>query len=297
MWIRNLNKEVLIVVLVFAGLARAGESSALKPLYDQHRWFELHEAVQHQEAPALYKGAVASAFNDTKAAEKYLNQTIKLEPNSANAEDAHKRLADLCIRSGRYHEAVQQLDQALRIKPASPDVVNARAIFAAWSRHPDQSIRIAKSTSFHTDVTKHGVKLPVSIHGKSVHWLLDTGGNLSVMSESEARMLGVAIDELSANVADSVGGTTKMRTAMVDELAIGGLPLRNVGFLILPDSQQPIAATYKGFAPRRARYYRFRWPSPYNPSTGARMEQLRSGLDQPVPRIVRAICPLMVLVL
>jgi hypothetical protein len=58
MWIRNLNKEVLIVVLVFAGLARAGESSALKPLYDQHRWFELHEAVQHQEAPALYKGAL-----------------------------------------------------------------------------------------------------------------------------------------------------------------------------------------------------------------------------------------------
>jgi Aspartyl protease len=60
------------------------------------------------------------------------------------------------------------------------------------------------------------------------------------MSESEARMLGVAIDESSANVADSAGGTTKMRTAMVDELAIGGLPLRNVGFLILPDSQQPI---------------------------------------------------------
>jgi hypothetical protein len=40
-------------VLVYAGLARAGESSALKPLYDQHRWFELREAIKHQEVPAL----------------------------------------------------------------------------------------------------------------------------------------------------------------------------------------------------------------------------------------------------
>ncbi len=241
MWLRDVNGAVLIVVLVLAGLAGAGESPALKPLYDQHRWFELREAIQRQEAPTLYKGAVASAFNDAKAAEKYLSQTIQLEPNSDDAEDAHERLADLYVRSGRYTEAVQQLDQALRIKPASPDVVNARAIFAAWSRHPDQSVRIAKSTRIHTDVSKHGVKLPVSIHGKTVHWLLDTGANLSVMSESEARTLGVAIDESSAQVGDPAGGMTKMRTAVVDELGIGGVSLRNVGFLILPDSQQPMS--------------------------------------------------------
>ena len=234
-------KATLVGVLIYAGLAMAGESPALKALYDQHRWFELREAINGREAPPLYKGAISAAFNDTKAAEKYLNQTAKLEPNSINAEDAHEILADVYIRLGRYQEAVQQLDQALKIKPANPDAVNARAIFAAWSRHPDQSTRSAKPTSIHADVSKHGVKLPVSIHGKTVHWLLDTGANFSLISESEAKMLGVVTDESSASVGDSAGGATKMRTAVVDKLAIGDVQLRNVAFLVLSDSKEPMS--------------------------------------------------------
>jgi hypothetical protein len=238
---RGTKLAALVSVLLIAGSATAREAPALKLLYDQHRWFELREAIKNQEAPSLYKGVVASAFNDTKAAEKYLYQTISREPNSDCAEDAHEKLADLYIRLGRYHEAVQQLDQALRIKPASADIVNARAIFTAWSRHRDQSTEGLKSISIRADVSNHGVKLPVSIHGKTVHWLLDTGANLSVMSESEARMLGTAIDESPANVSDSAGGTTKIRTAVVDDLAIGGVHLRSVGFLVLPDSQEPMS--------------------------------------------------------
>jgi hypothetical protein len=90
------------------------------------------------------------------------------------------------------------------------------------------------------------VKLPVSIHGKTVHWLLDTGANFPMMSETEARMLGVGIDEASASVADSAGGTAKMRTAVVNQLAIGGVQMRNVAFLILPDSQEPMSDWPRG---------------------------------------------------
>jgi hypothetical protein len=39
-------------------------------------------------------------------------------------------------------------------------------------------------------------------------------------------MLGIAIDESSATIADFVGGTTRMRTAVVDELAVGDVQLR-----------------------------------------------------------------------
>jgi hypothetical protein len=186
-------------------------------------------------------GAVAAAFNDTKAAEKYLNRTIKLQPNSADAEDVHEILANFYIRSGRYHEAVQQLDEALRIRPENADAGNTRALFAAWSKHPNQSTGGVRPTIIPAEVSKDGVKLPVSIHGKTVHWALDTAANFSVMSESEAQMLGTVIDESSASVADSAGGRTRMRTAVVDELVIGDVHLRNVAFLILPDSQEPMS--------------------------------------------------------
>ena len=59
-------------------------------------------------------------------------------------------------------------------------------------------------------------------------------------------MLGVAIDESSAMVSDSAGGKTKMRTAVVDELAIGDARVRNVAFLILPDSQEPMSDLQPG---------------------------------------------------
>ena len=56
-------KATLVGVLVLARLAMAGESPTLEALYDQHRWFELHEAIKDREGPPLYKGAVAAAFN------------------------------------------------------------------------------------------------------------------------------------------------------------------------------------------------------------------------------------------
>jgi predicted aspartyl protease len=65
----------------------------------------------------------------------------------------------------------------------------------------------------------------VSIHGKTVHWVLDTAANFSVMSDSEAQSPGVSIDESSAVIKDSAGGTTKMRTAVVDALVIGSTHL------------------------------------------------------------------------
>jgi len=138
-------------------------------------------------------------------------------------------------------EAVQQLDEMLRIKPESSDVKNTRSIFAAWSRHPDQSFQNASSSMINAAVHKDGVTLPVSIHGKTVRWLLDTGFNFSAMSASEARSLRVAIDESSGRVGDSAGGTTNTRTAVVDELAIGDVRLRRAAFLILPDAQEPMS--------------------------------------------------------
>ena len=223
-----------------------GKDPALQSLYDQHRWFELRQMINGRDAPAFYKGAVASAFNDAVAAEKYLHEAVNLHPNSDSAEDAHSMLASLHMRSGQYKRAAEQLDDILKLKPEDADAQNARVLFEAWSKHPDQSTLRVRSTTIHADIKKDGVKLPVLIHGKTVHWLLDTGANFSLMSESEARMLGVGVDETSASVADSAGGSAKMRTAVVNELAIGGVQMRNVAFLILPDSQEPMSDWPRG---------------------------------------------------
>src|SRR6185437_1704659 len=85
----------------------------------------------------------------------------------------------------------------------------------------------------------NGIMIPVSINGKTVHWGLDTGFNLSVMSDSEAHMLGLTIDEASAQAADMNGNKIAVRTAIVPMLTIGSVELHNVPFLISQDSQKP----------------------------------------------------------
>ena len=237
-----MNKIIVtfsVILLSFSGAAT--DTPSLKTLYDQHRWFQLREALKGQDATALYEGAVASAFNDPHAAEKYFNETIELNPASDEAADARDMLVDLYGRSGQYHQALHELDESLKMTPGRPGLFNARLLFAAWSKHPDQSAASDRPSHFRGQVTRDGVVLPVSIHGKIAHWALDTGANFSIISENEAALFGLDVDETSASVTDAAGGATKIRTAVVDELAIGDSILRNVAFLVLPDSQEPMS--------------------------------------------------------
>lgn len=216
------------------------EERAVKTAYEEHRWFELREAIRGAEASPLYLGSVASAFNDTHDAERYLKRAIESAANADDAAAAHEALGDLYARLGRNREAVVQMDAILKIEPARSDVENVRPVFAAWGKHPDQSVATYKRSILRADVGRDGIVLPISIHGKTVHWALDTGFNFSLISESEARMLGIPVDETSVQAADKSGGTARLKTAVVDELAIGNVKLKDVPFLVEPDSQPPM---------------------------------------------------------
>lgn len=227
-------------VLVFLAIATTSDKPALRRLYNQHRWFELRDAIQDHDAPSLYRGAVASAFNRVNEAEKYFNEAIKLDPKSDSASEARDMLTDLYGRTGRYQDALRMLDDSLKIHPGRADLVNARILFAAWAKHDDQSVAGLRPGTFRGSVSRSGIVLPVSIHGKTAHWLLDTGANFSLISEKEAAMFGAAVDDSSASVKDPAGGAAQFRTAVIDELSIGDTRLRNVAFLVVSDSQQPM---------------------------------------------------------
>lgn len=93
-----MNKMIFTISLTLLCFSVATDKPSLQALYDQHRWFELRDAIKGQQAPPLYTGAVASAFNDPQAAEKYFNETIKLNPASDGAADARDMLADRARR-------------------------------------------------------------------------------------------------------------------------------------------------------------------------------------------------------
>ena len=239
--IRNVFEKLLVAMLVFAVSAATSGKPELRLLYEKHRWFDLREAMKRNEqnVPDLYLGAVASAFNNREDAEKHLRRAIERAPDSKDAIEAHEMLGYMYARSGQYGDVVEQFDAMLRIKPDRPDVKNVRSMYASFSRHPNQSVDKHPVTTSSAEVSKDGIVLPVSIHGKTVHWGLDTDLNVSLMSESEAHFLGVTVEEPLVQAVDTDANVTSVRTAVVDELTLGNVKLHNVAFVVLPDTQLP----------------------------------------------------------
>lgn len=226
-----------LIGLILSALALVDDTSTPKALYDQHRWFELRQTIKNEKhVSPLYLGAVASAFNQDKEAEMYLNRVIEQAPTSDNAVQAHEMLAYLYGRSGRNQQALKEFESILKVRPNFTEAENARAIYGAFSQHPDLSVEKIGRTVVQGDISEGDLVLPVLIHGETRYWVLDTYFNVCSMTESEARLLGVAVNEISAQVGDAAGGRVKVRTAFVPELAIGDVRVQNVSFIIVPDS-------------------------------------------------------------
>ena len=145
------------------------------------------------------------------------------------------------LRRGRYADARRLIDQMLRAQ-RQEDLENIRAVFAG----PNMSIRRASAT-FSCGVDATGVYLPLTVDGKAVNWLLDTGANISVISDAEAARLGLGVRESAGRFADLAGGTTSARTAIAHRVVIGRTLLREVSLLVTPADQMP----WKEVAPGR----------------------------------------------
>lgn len=217
----------------------AEQNSPLKTLYDAHQWFRLRDAVQSGPASALYRGAIASAFNDLKAAEKHLTSVMAAAPQSEDAADARSWLIYASMRQGRYRHALSEVDRALAINPADAGLRNTRGLFARLSRHPDQSVSRRRSSTIHYQMKQGNLFVPVHINGRSAAAIFDTGANLSLVSEAEAARLGLPIDDVRAQLDDAAGAKVDVRTAVAGQLTIGDVGLRNVAFVVVNDQQQP----------------------------------------------------------
>lgn len=235
---RPLVATTLVVALSSAIVAQSPDET-LQRFYAEHRWFELRDAIAGKPVLSLYAGVVASAFNRTTEALRYLTRAIREASTPERANDAREALANLYMRLGRSADMLKVLDDALAITPSRRDFRNARQAFEFFRHQPSQWARTGRGRPFRCSVTARGVFLPGLVNGKPVEWLLDTAFSHSALSESEARMLGISAFGNPATGEDFAGGTATARMAMADRMVIGDSELRHVPVVVFPDSQPP----------------------------------------------------------
>jgi len=215
-------------------------------LYERGDYFTLRERLSEPSAeePAgltVLRAAVVNAFNDPERSNAILDPVIDggpSVPDSLRFEARRIRLRNL-VRMHRYPEAARTVERLLRAPPARldsaelADLRNTRRLTEALADVPPQRI-VARAASELPRIGRGHV--PVTVGDSLRDYAIDTGANFSVLIRSEAEALGLAIREAGLEVGTSTDLRIHADLAVADRVALGGLELENVVFLVVPDA-------------------------------------------------------------
>jgi hypothetical protein len=196
----------------------------LEALRHEHRWFDLREALKTQKGSALDRGAVASAFQQVREAERLLK--------TSSDDAARDLLFAMFMRNGLYQKAAAALRMGNTVAPGDREKIETLA------QLPDQSLVSHGISRVQGQIRESALFAPVSINGQKAKAQLDTDANMSLMSQSEAQRLGLKIGG-AATLGGASEGKGHGNIGTAEHFEIGGLRLRNVAFAIVSDEQQP----------------------------------------------------------
>jgi hypothetical protein len=226
------------VLFIFA---QTRPDSDYKALFAARDWARL----EHAQVP-LYRAAFSIAFHHNSGdAEKTLRSIIKAAPHSADAYQAYEQLSHLYLRTGQYRRLMDAMDSRWVAFPEKKeDRRNEESFLGAFRGLPDQSIvhREASSVPHERD----GIFIPASINGQSATYFFDTGAAFSVVSEAEAKRMGLTMNGITST-SYTMTSDAAFRMAVAKEVRIGGTVFRNVSFGVLPDSKEPFSKLPPGW--------------------------------------------------
>jgi len=221
-----------------------GALDELRALDAARNYFALRDrvaAMPDATAPEVqyFQAVVHHAFNDP-ARSNVVAAALLARPSTL-PESTVFELQRLELRNHlrlfEYSAAAAKTAAILEAPPVSAKVSdlselrNLLRIFRALQDVPAQQISSRRATRLRPD----GGRIPITIESTTRQFVFDTGANLSVLMRSEAERLGLQIREAGVEV----GTVTDLRPtadlAIAARLEIGGVELRNVVFLVMPD--------------------------------------------------------------
>jgi hypothetical protein len=204
-------------------------------------WFQLRDRLAQGSVSLLCEGVMNAAFEHRRKAERELKEVIRKDPNSSAAFDAHETLISLYFRHGEYRKALLQVDQGLRERPDASDLKGFRSMVTVLAKSRDLHVAHRTRSVVQGEMIGDDFFIPLTINGVGAAYGPDTGANISVICESEAKRFGLTIRETSTKLSDIVGTASAIKLADAPDLWIGNVHLKNVAFAVFPDGNRPFA--------------------------------------------------------
>jgi predicted aspartyl protease len=191
---------------------------------------------------AYWRGMAAAArLQDAEAIRQLAATARHVDPRMAR--HALETAGAAALRAGRYREAADLLRRALASdrEHASPQdrigLEQTRDVAVALAGVPSQTVGQLSETTLPLGISALGLTtLNAKINGHDQAAVIDTGANLSTLSESAAQALGVRFVGRASHVGSAATRSVASRMAVADVLRIGPVVLRHVAFLVLSDA-------------------------------------------------------------
>ncbi|MGA2350648.1 MAG: aspartyl protease family protein [Terracidiphilus sp.] len=244
---RILSRRFLTFIFLLASVCVPAFAANEPDLCETHDWFQLRESIARNPSSQLCKGAVDASFEKRAEAEKELQAVIRKIPHSSSSYRAHELLMMMYFRQGRYRKAAAQLDRMLAEKPDAEDAKAVQSLLAVLARNPDMTIVSNSPSMLRSETIERSLFVPVTANGVAGSYIVDSGANISIMSESEARRLGLKLEATSTQASDVSGVGTAIRAAVVTDLWIGKTHLKHVGFIVSSDAGMPFVDLPEGY--------------------------------------------------
>lgn len=233
--VRTIVTTLMVALSLWLGYRTTEIVSHCQALDDGRRWRDRRD-LPKRTAPVLLRAAAANARNQTDVSLSLLLDIVRTEPASESARQAYELLSRTYLRTGQYRRLIANLDQWARYFPNGEDVRKEKVDIEQFRGLPDQiNGRRRRATLSHGEANDFSA--PLSINGLPATYLLDTGAWLSVMTEAEARRLGMTIRAGTGVLSETSGKGVSIRTAVAKDVVLGGMMFHDVSFAILPDME------------------------------------------------------------
>jgi len=236
------------------GLAPAPRGSCdpderyLRSLYCARQWFRLRGSTFGIEEQKFYKFAVSCAFNQIDELSSDLEHYLNLSVPCWHTREIHRLLSWAHVRRGNFAQALQHLVAAWGTMQTDDALFRRWPLFATLARLPEQSVLHNTSCTLSYEMVDGNMFVAARVHDQPLNCMIDSGANISFMTETTARQLGMKIHPLPPHQCQMYGATgahTTYMAANAEEVRLGSFRLANVPFLIVKDDQLDFPARYQ----------------------------------------------------
>jgi predicted aspartyl protease len=218
---------------------------ARKNFFQLRAWLAAGAQALAPQKRLYFQAYVDNAFNRNDASDSAIHRLLG-EPGLADSTKVQLLLLqeDNDFKTFRYAQATAANNLVLTRYRAAidsvqyADISNKNLIDSGLMATPPQRITLSGSTTIPWHKDKVGlIEIPVRMGDSSVSSIFDTRANISSISETYARKLGVHILPTRYKEGSGITGNSfEVSLGVADSLRLGSILLQQVVFQVMPDS-------------------------------------------------------------